>query len=96
VKVVVVSIGEAVVAVSIGEAVVVSIGEAVVVSIGEAVVVSIGEAVVVVEPIAKLTLNRRLGIGPLTPEKPFIVLLMSVLGTEVLEAINPGDETVPD
>ena len=101
--VVVASIGEAVVA-SIGEAVVASIGEAVVVSsIGEAVVVvSTGEDVVAVvtgtgeEPISKLILNRWLLIRGRVPEKTlFIMLLMSVLGTTVLETINP-DEIEPD
>ena len=92
--------------VSIDEAVVVAFIDevVVVVSIDEVVVVSIGEAVVAVvtgtgeEPISKLTLNRRLLIGPLTPEKLalLIMLLMLVLCTEVLETINPGDETEPD
>ena len=85
---VVASIGEAVVVVFIDEVVVVSIGEAVV-----AVVTGIGE-----ESISKLTLNRRLLIRVRTPEKLalFTVLLMSILDTEVLETINPGDVTVPD
>ena len=84
--------------------VVASIGEAVVASIGGIVVVSIGEAVVAVVtgtgevPISKLTLNCRLLIRGRTPKKLalLIMLLMLVLGTTVLETINPGDETEPD
>jgi hypothetical protein len=56
------------------------------------VVVSIGEVT------AKLTLNRRLLTCWRAPEKSalFIAPLMSVLGIETLETINPGDVAVPD